>query len=360
MRAAAAVARLLTLDPATGKRGYATGFMVAPRLLLTNRHVLPNIGVARASMAEFGYEYDVSGNTKDTEVFKLAPDEVFILGNAANEDADFALVAVAPLAERSQLLLTSFGYLRLDDQPGKVAEKEFITIIQHPCGRHKQIALRENEVIAKGSNDRRPVLLYRSDTAPGSSGSPCFNDQWQVVALHSRGVPKTEDGNPQQPGSVLAYEANLGVRISFIVGSIRKTPEAATQQLLVDFLTDVQRGGPPVVQLNMRRSTAFSHPNMQPLQQRIGKQFSDRAAIVETAIDFAEGYDPNFLGVYVPLPKISANALRYGHALIVPETGDIELTYPHYSVIMNEDRRLAFVSACNIDGALKRSVKPDK
>lgn len=102
------------------------------------------------------------------------------MGNAANEDADFALVAVAPFAERSRMPVTTFGYLRLDDQPGKVAENEFITIIQHPGGRHKQIALRENEVLAKGSNDKRPVLLYRSDTAPGSSGSPCFNDQWQV------------------------------------------------------------------------------------------------------------------------------------------------------------------------------------
>lgn len=68
MRAAAAVARMLILDPETGKRGYATGFMVAPRLLLTNRHVLPHKEVAAASMAEFGYEYDVYGMTKNTEV----------------------------------------------------------------------------------------------------------------------------------------------------------------------------------------------------------------------------------------------------------------------------------------------------
>lgn len=68
MRAAAAVARILILDPETGERGYATGFMVAPRLLLTNRHVLPSKEVAAASMAEFGYEYDVNGITKDSEV----------------------------------------------------------------------------------------------------------------------------------------------------------------------------------------------------------------------------------------------------------------------------------------------------
>ncbi len=40
-----------------------------------------------------------------------------------------------------------------------------------------QVALRENKIISKKSPD---VLLYQSDTAPGSSGSPVFNDQWQV------------------------------------------------------------------------------------------------------------------------------------------------------------------------------------
>jgi hypothetical protein len=42
------------------------------------------------------------------------------------------------------------------------------------------VALRENQLIRKGPS----TLLYRSDTAPGSSGSPCFNDAWQVWAQH--------------------------------------------------------------------------------------------------------------------------------------------------------------------------------
>ena len=44
-----------------------------------------------------------------------------------------------------------------------------------------QVALRENKIISKKSPD---VLLYQSDTAPGSSGSPVFNDQWQVETSH--------------------------------------------------------------------------------------------------------------------------------------------------------------------------------
>jgi hypothetical protein len=53
--------------------------------------------------------------------------------------------------------------------------------LQHPSGGLKQVALRENQLIRKGPS----TLLYRSDTAPGSSGSPCFNDDWQVRLLHT-------------------------------------------------------------------------------------------------------------------------------------------------------------------------------
>ena len=38
-------------------------------------------------------------------------------------------------------------------------------------------------------------------------------------------------------------------------------------------------------------------------------------------------------------------------ACLAAPSGGTELKYTHYSVVMNKDRRLAFVSAVNIDGA---------
>jgi V8-like Glu-specific endopeptidase len=58
-----------------------------------------------------------------------------------------------------------------------------VTIIQHPSGGPKQIALNENRV----TNIYRHYLQYTTDTLPGSSGSPVFNDDWKVVALHHAG-----------------------------------------------------------------------------------------------------------------------------------------------------------------------------
>lgn len=56
----------------------------------------------------------------------------------------------------------------------------------------------------------------------------------------------------------------------------------------------------------------------------------------------ADGYDPDFLSVQVPLPA----SARDVH----------ELTYPHFTVLLDAGRRLAAVTAVNIDGALLREL----
>ncbi len=81
-----------------------------------------------------------------------------------------------------------------------------MTIIQHPGGDYKQVALRENKVLSKKSPT---VLLYQSDTAPGSSGSPVFNDQWQVRAglcLHCYRVLKATNKQGPEDNRALHYD----------------------------------------------------------------------------------------------------------------------------------------------------------
>jgi endonuclease G len=66
--------------------------------------------------------------------------------------------------------------------------------------------------------------------------------------------------------------------------------------------------------------------------------------------DDRPGYNPGFLGFPVPLPKLAAGIKPL--AVKVAGSGN-ELKYYHYSVIMNERRRLAFVSAGNLDAKAK-------
>jgi hypothetical protein len=51
-----------------------------------------------------------------------------------------------------------------------------------------KLALDTEAVI--GVNDSGTRVRYRTNTDEGSSGSPCFDDRWNLVALHHAGDPK--------------------------------------------------------------------------------------------------------------------------------------------------------------------------
>jgi endonuclease G len=69
--------------------------------------------------------------------------------------------------------------------------------------------------------------------------------------------------------------------------------------------------------------------------------------------DYADrpGYDPTFLGALIPLPQLTPAALRFGTPAPVAGSDDDVLRYIHYAVVLNATRRLATVTAVNIDGA---------
>ena len=80
-----------------------------------------------------------------------------------------------------------------------------MSIIQHPQGGPKQIAVTANQVV--NIFDHR--LQYTTDTLPGSSGSPVFNDDWKVVAIHRAGgnllTNKRGDRRFANEGILLSY-----------------------------------------------------------------------------------------------------------------------------------------------------------
>ncbi len=58
--------------------------------------------------------------------------------------------------------------------------KPRLSVIGHPSGRELEISLYDNHLVAIES----PYLYYRSLTEHGSSGSPVFDQDWDVVAVH--------------------------------------------------------------------------------------------------------------------------------------------------------------------------------
>jgi endonuclease I/V8-like Glu-specific endopeptidase len=205
--------------------GFGTGFMVSPRLLLTNNHVLQTKQDTLYSEVEFDYQYDRFGRLLPVVNYSLEPDTFFI----TNRNLDFTLVAVSDNSVRGDVELKTYGWNRLIGEEGKALIGDSLNIIQHPRGEAKQISFRSNQLL----NLLDDFAHYETDTEPGSSGSPVYNDQWETVALHHSGVPKMQNGQLIAiDGSVwhdgiddphkLAWVANEGIRISRIVNYIKQ------------------------------------------------------------------------------------------------------------------------------------------
>ena len=190
---ARAVARIVRGDGSSG-----TGFLIGNGWLLTNNHVLPDAGVTANSIAEFNYQQTSEGLDGATERFKLGAAR--FRTSATN---DWSAVGIDAAAE------AKWGTIPLEAVD--VAVDAFVNIIQHPNGGQKHIGLYHNTVTAVG--DGR--VQYFTDTLPGSSGSPVFDSDWKVVALHHSG------GMLRVPGTKKRAYVNEGIAVRTIIDDLR-------------------------------------------------------------------------------------------------------------------------------------------
>ncbi|MEV5103848.1 endonuclease [Streptomyces massasporeus] len=263
VRASRSVGRVTISGPGGG---HGTGFLVSSSLLLTNNHVLRDARVAARSTVAFAFQDGVDGNPLTPAVFQLEPARFFVTDRAL----DYSLVAVAPLGAQGEEL-SSFGRLVLSDAQGKVVIGEFVNIVQHPRGEPKQLALRDNQIM----DVLERFLHYESDTREGSSGSPVFNDQWEVVALHHSAVPQTDgEGRPLSVGGAvwqpemgeqqLAWRANEGVRISRVLRALHETPLTGEAARLRDEVATAGLAPAPAPGLTPELSATAGSPPPSP------------------------------------------------------------------------------------------------
>lgn len=149
-------------------RRFGTGFMVSPRLLLTNNHVLRTERDALYSEVEFDYQYDRYGRLLPVVVYRLEPETFFI----TSKELDCTLVAVREISLNG-IELKRYGWSPLIEAQGKALLGDSLNIVQHPKGEAKQIVLRSNQLVDLFDD----FAHYMTDTDPGSSGSPVYNDE---------------------------------------------------------------------------------------------------------------------------------------------------------------------------------------
>jgi hypothetical protein len=205
-----AVARIETVsEEAVGTGFLMPGQAVHPSLgpelvLLTNAHV-------------------ISGDSAVANA--LRPDEAVV-----NLEVRAALAGSAERCRVAQVLFSSppdgldATLVRLDRPVAGVPPyplaralprsdgKQRIYIIGHPAGRTLSLSLNDNLLL----DHEDPRLHYRTPTEGGSSGSPVFNQQWELIGLHHAGGGALRRLNGQDG----TYAANEGIWIGAIVRAL--------------------------------------------------------------------------------------------------------------------------------------------
>lgn len=87
-------------------------------------------------------------------------------------------------------------------------------VVGHPDGDGLQFSIGDNEVLDQ--DEAGKLVHYRTPTVGGSSGSPVFNADWAVFALHHAG----SDTTPRLHGSG-SYQANEGIALPAIVAALK-------------------------------------------------------------------------------------------------------------------------------------------
>lgn len=168
-----------------GGDSYATGFLVGQGLMMTAAHALPSIGEASDLVLQLDYEDHKFGPSMKAQEYSLDPATFFL----RDTDYDVALCAVTDFADISSPLEV-YGWHVVQEREENIDQGTPVSIIQHPEGRTKALVVHNSHFIDtdKHSTDER-YCWYTGDTEQGSSGSPVFDLNWRIIALHSSAVP---------------------------------------------------------------------------------------------------------------------------------------------------------------------------
>jgi V8-like Glu-specific endopeptidase len=206
-----------------------TGFLIGPDLVLTNQHVLKSREWLEEAVARFDHRLETGGVATPGRTFTFrsdfyysSPDVEFDYVLARLKAAPLESVAVKDASEMSMMDMLRAGKHRgyLVPTPRFLKAHDRVNVIQHPGTDPMKVVLTQNYVVSDMTDTR---VQYVADTMNGSSGSPVFNQHWEVVALHHSGAPHP----PDTAGQVLKkiwkgrYRVNEGIPMRGLLRDLR-------------------------------------------------------------------------------------------------------------------------------------------
>jgi endonuclease G len=415
--ASRSVCRIQLKDARSNLVGYATGFLIGPGLMMTNNHVFGKPADATNSIADFDYELDVKGMERDPVRFGFEPGRLFYTNDKL--DFSIVAVALTSLAGGQSLTdwgwLPLSGepgkgdpgeYLTIIQHPGGQPKQI--------CVRDNKLLKYVGDFVwymtdtSAGSSGSPAFNRFWQVLALHHSG---------IAKKDAQGRMLTKDGrvwDSSMDEALIDWIANEGVRVSAIVSDLKialgshpllkpvldeqPSPPPATEKATLPVGTPVagsypaggyndvwfeQSGDVTSLVVPLRIPVPFVKKGgwAAPAEDTKPKAPGVAAAVIppvvagpqiglmtglpmeavhinQDTLGSRPGYKPNFIGAgkfSVPLPKIPA-ALKSRIATLKGSSGQSELKYFNYSVVMNKERKLAFFSCVNIDGGKQQDV----
>src|SRR5205085_5393919 len=130
----------------------------------------------------------------DTSEYAPSDEEVKPKNLPTTEQLDYALLRLGqavgdePIGSTNDPSAQKRGWIHLDAvADGDPPIGSPVVIVQHPKGDPLSFAIEIDGVLSVNKNSTR--VRYRTNTEPGSSGSPVFDLEWKLIALHHAGDP---------------------------------------------------------------------------------------------------------------------------------------------------------------------------
>ena len=156
-----------------------TGFLIAQNLILTNWHVFEAC-LSRGTEILAVFDHFGRSDFEELTRYHVAREPL-----AASDQLDFAIVQLltAPANNR--------GCVALTPPIRKLDFREPVFVIGHPGttadSRVAPAPLTLSVGVLFDANSESRRIAYSAQTAPGSSGSPVFNENFEVIGIHYHG-----------------------------------------------------------------------------------------------------------------------------------------------------------------------------
>ena len=225
------ICRITYPDPGDDtKYDHGTGFLVGPSAVLTAYHVIRLVHEGKVDPGSVKLTFDSVpshfGSPERGTTFQLDGnwwlvdkrpgsgwDEPDLFPDASPpkaDELDYALLHVAGEPGHQRLEgapVPTRGWIYLPEEDCEITVGSRLWILHYPPG---QVMQRDIGRVIKVDPFR---VRYRIDTTGGSSGSPCFDEDWALVAIHTSTDPFHD-----------LVEWNQGVPISAIRNAVEHGP----------------------------------------------------------------------------------------------------------------------------------------